>query len=284
MAQAGSILSNVRVLIGDPDRDFLTDAIGMDWINQAQRQFCHNVLALDEIKDYTLTAKQPRFDLPTDAIIPIWATWYKNRVIRLEYKPPDRFAKISASWPNADGTPDAYTVLRRQVVVGPQRPTSNSATALASGTMTDVVTTLNLTAASGTFRSKGWVKIESEVIEYTAVATTTLTGAVRGVHGTTAASHASGKQITEIDLQLFYRKSPTAITATGTSPDIPEMYHDYLEKYVLYLAWLARGDSAKAQVALTEFDRYQEATRKTIARRSQDGLLAINERWRARWY
>lgn len=284
MAQAGSILANVRVIVGDPDRDFLTDSIGFDWINEGQRRFCHKVLALDEYKDYTVTAKQPRFDLPADTITPIQVIWYQSRVVELQYITPKRWGTLIEGWPNANGTPDAYTMIRRQLIVGPQRPGTNSATALASGTITAAGTTIGLTAASGTFRTKGWVKVENEIIEYTDVATTTLTGAVRGVHGTTAASHSSGTQVTEIDVQMLYRKAPAAISASGTEPDIPSHFHDYLEKYVLYLAWLTRGDSQKAAQALAEFETYERETAKTVSRRAQDGLLHIQERWRARWY
>ena len=170
-------------------------------------------------------------------------------------------------------------------MVGPQVPQTASKTAKASGAINSTTTTLNLTAASGTFRSKGYVKINSEVIEYTAVATTTLTGAVRGVHGTSAASHASGDTVTEIDIAMLYRKTPAIITASGTSPDIPAMFHDYLERYAIYLAWLARGDKTKAEAALAEFESMEEDAIKTAGRRSQDGLLHIQEkRSRARWW
>ena len=290
MPSAGSILANVRVLAGDPDRDFITDAIGLDWVNQAQKRFCHLVLPLDEIKDYTLTAKQPRFDLPTNTIIPIWAIWYKSRVEKLEYRPPARWAYIIAAWPTGTGIPDCYTVIRNQLNVGPQTPQTDSATALASGAITETDTTLSLTAASGTFRAKGWVKLQGtggaadEIAEYTGVATTTLTGVVRGVHNTTAATHASGRAVTEIDLQMLYRRTPNLIAATTTDPDIPRAYHDYIEKYVLYLAWIARGDLAKAEAALSEFEKYEKETQKTVGRRAQDGLIQIQDRWRARRY
>lgn len=290
MAQAGSILANVRVLAGDPDKDFITDAVGLDWINQAQKRFCHNVLPLDEFKDYAITSKQPRFDLPTDAIIPIWAMWFQQRTQKLEYRPPSRWAYLIEGWPNATGTPDAYTVIRRQLVVGPQTPQTNSATALFSNALDSSATTISLTAASGTFRSKGWLILQGtggdadEVVEYTAVSTTEVTGVVRGVHNTTAATHASGKRVTEVDLQMLYRRAPNAISTTTTEPDVPRAYQDYLEKYCLYLAWIARGDMEKAQVALSEFEEYERATIKSIGRRSLDGLIQIQDRWRARWY
>lgn len=286
MAQAGSLLSNIRKLFGDPDKDFITDAVGLDWLNQAQRRFCHHVLSLDEFKDYGITAKQPRFNLPTNCIIPIQLMWYQSWTKKLAYQPPDIWGHITEEMPNATGTPYSYTMIRRQLVVGPQVPQTASSNSTASGTISLAGTTIGLAAASGTFRSKGFVTVDSEVIEYTAVATTTLTGAVRGVHGTTAATHASGATVTQVDLQMLYRKSPIDLATTTDSPDIPEMFHDYLEKYTLYLGWLARGDSQKAQAAYQEFEGLEKATIKTVGRRVQDGLLRIQDkrnRWRAMW-
>ena len=287
MATAGSLLSNVRVLYGDPDRDWLSDTIGLDFLNRGQKRFCHNVLALDEVKDFTITAKQPRFDLPTNCLIPIGVMWFQSRTEKLSYKPPDTWLQMEAAFPNSTGTPDYYTVIRRQMVVGPQVPQTRSATALASGAITAAATTLGLTAASGTFRSKGYLLFASgtstEIVGYTGVATSTVTGATRGEHNTTAASFASNATVTQVDLQLFYRKSPADLTATTASPDIPEMFHDYLEKYALYLAWIARGDESKADRAFQEFQQYEQATIKTIGRRSQDGLMRIQDK-RNRWY
>lgn len=281
MPQVGSILSNVRKLFGDPDRDFITDAVGLDWVDQAQRRFCHKVLPLDEIKDYAVTAKANKFDLPTNAIIPVAVMWYQARTARLNYAPPDHWYQLEEAHPNSTGSPEWYTVLRQQLVVGPQVPSTASKTALASGAMTAAVTTLNLSAASGTFRTKGFGKIESEVVEWTGVATTTLTGVTRGVHGTTAASHASGTTFTQMDILMTYRKTPAA-AATASNPDVPEMFHDYIEKYVLYLAWLARGDQSKAAAAFQEFEALEGDAIKTVGRRSMDGLMRIRDK-KSRW-
>lgn len=286
MATAGSLIQNVREIYGDPDRDRISDSLGLDWLNRAQLRFCNVVEPLDEIKDYTLTQYQPRHDLPTNCILPLGVLWYKNRTQRLEYKTPDKWLDITEAWPNANGTPDAYTVVRRQLTVGPQRPSSNSATSTASGAITSTVTTLNLTAASGTFRAKGWVLIGTEVIEYTGVSSTTLTGCVRGVHGTNNTSHASNATVSEIDMQMLYRRSPTALTATTSSPDIPEMFQEYLEKYMLYLAFVQRGDTTKAQICYEEFELLEKQTIKTVGRRARDGMFQIKD-WmnkRSNWW
>jgi len=138
-------------------------------------------------------------------------------------------------------------------------------------------------SASGLFRSKGFVKVGSEIIEYTGYATSGFTGCVRGVHNTSAASFASGDVVTEMDLQMFYGRIATAMATTAETPDVPSVYQDYLEKYTLYLAWLARGDMAKAQAAFQEFQSVEDAAKKTVGRRALDGALKIREkvtRWR----
>lgn len=284
MPQAGSILSNVRKLFGDPDLDFITDAVGLDWLDQAQRRFCQEVMALDEYKDYTVTAKADKFDLPTNAIIPIWLMWYQSRVAKLDYATPDQWARIIENQPTSTGIPEWYTVIRKQVQVGPQVPSTASKTSTASGTITASGTTISVVTATGQFRTKGFVKINSEVLEYTALGAAQLTGATRGVHGTTATSHASGDTVTQVDLMMLYRKTPAAL-ATSALPDVPEMFHDYLEKYVLYLAWLARGDQSKAGAAYGEFEKLEQSAVKTVARRALDGTLKVQDkRARRRWW
>lgn len=282
MATAASIILRVRKLFGDTNGDFITDQTGIDWLDEAQRRFCHKVLPLDEYKDYTITAKVNKFDYPADCIIPVSVMWYQSRVVELEYTPPNVWARLEEAHPTSTGIPERYAALRRQVVVGPQVPQTASSSSTASGTISSSVTTLGLVAASGTFRSKGFVKINSEIIEYTGVATTTLTGATRGVHNTTAASHASGDTVTQIDLIMLYRKSPAALGTTTASPDVPVFFQDYIEKYALYLAWQARGDTAKAQTAYAEFEAIEKDSIHTIGRRALDGMIKIQEK-RHRW-
>src|SRR3990167_45847 len=239
MATAGSLITDVKVQFGDPDGDFITDAIGLEWLTSAQERLCHEVLALDEIKDYALTARQKRYDLPTNCIIPFTVSWWKLSTKKLSYIDPSTWDDVEVSRLNTTGTPTSYSIIRRQLVVGPSAPVSDSATALASGAALVTATTIGLTAASGTFRTRGWLENQTsgEIIEYTNVATTTVTGCTRGVHGTTAASVASGEQFKEIDLQLRYRKHPDSLTATTASPEVTSVFQRYLEYYVLFLAW-----------------------------------------------
>lgn len=283
MATAGSIASSMRVLYGDVDRDWLTDAIALEFIDKGQKRFVNKVLPLDEYQDFLIVAKQTRYDVATDTIWPVGMMWYRSKNAKLDYVTPEQWERIEVNHPNATGDPDVYTFIRRQILIGPQVPQSAATVAAASGAMSTTATTLGLTAASGTFRTKGFVKIDSEVVEYTGVATTTLTGCTRGVHNTTATSHASAATVTQIDLIMRYRRAPAAITATTASPEIPAPYHEYLEKYGLYLAFLARGDNAKADRAFAEFEEYERDTVKKIGRRVQDGMLKIQEARRRVW-
>jgi hypothetical protein len=272
LATAGSILSNVRLQFGDPNRDFISDTIGFEWLDIAQQRFCHDVLQLDEIKDYPITARQRRYNLPTNCIIPMAVTWWKNSSRKLKWVDPSEFEQYEVYKPLTTGYPTVYSEIRRQIVLGPGVPTSDSATALASGDFSSTATTLGFTVASGTFRTRGFLENQTtgEVVEYTNIATTTTTGCVRGVHGTSAASVASGQQWKEVDLQARYRKTPSLITASTQSPDIPAAFHRYLEQFALFLAWRSSGDKPKSDAAYAQFMQEEEAARKIVSRRAYE--------------
>lgn len=269
MATAGSLLANIRVHFGDPDRDFITDTVGMEWLSMAEQRFCHDALPLDEYKDYPIIARQKRYDLPTNCIIPFDVMWWKNSSRKLPAADPSEFDAYETYRPLSTGYPTCYSIIRRQVVVGPSAPSSDSATALASGAFSSAATTIGFTAASGTFRARGYLENQTtgEVVEYTNVATTTVTGCSRGIHGTAATAVASGQQWKEIDLQVRYRKTPALITATTQSPEIPAAFHRYLEQFVLFLAWRASGDKAKADAAYTQYQQEVAAAKSSVGRR-----------------
>lgn len=270
MPTAGSLIANVCVQIGDPNQDFLTDTIGNEWLSTAEQRFCHEVLALDEVKDYPLVARQKSYDLPSNFMIAMSVLWWKNSSRKLDWTDPSKFEEYEVYHPLTTGYPKAYSVIQRKLRLGPAAPTSDSATVLASGAATPTATTIGFSAASGILRTRGWVENQTtgEVIEYTNVSTTTITGCTRGVHSTTAASVASGHQFKEIDVQLRYRKSPLPITASTQVPEIPSAFHRYLELFVMFQAWRARGDKAKADAAYNQFEAEEKRSKDTISRRA----------------
>jgi len=65
-----------------------------------------------------------------------------------------------------------------------------------SGNITAGAATIPLTSVAG-FPTSGYVVINGEIIQYTGVSSPNLTGATRGLFGTTASAHSSGDTVTE---------------------------------------------------------------------------------------
>ena len=81
-------------------------------------------------------------------------------------------------------------------------PDTSADTDQLNGAVNSTVTTLTLDSTDD-FYNEGRVIIDSEVIGYTAKTSTTLTGCVRGMEGTTAASHSDNAVVTERDLFIY---------------------------------------------------------------------------------
>jgi hypothetical protein len=78
-----------------------------------------------------------------------------------------------------------------------QYDTSSIADTTLNGDITDSVTEIILTSATG-FTATGTILIGTEQITYTGISTETLTGCTRAANGTTAAAHDSGAGVIEI--------------------------------------------------------------------------------------
>jgi len=72
--------------------------------------------------------------------------------------------------------------------------TSGALTAQLNGSITNSDTTITLTSTTG-FPTSGTIAVDSELIDYTGVSGSDLTGCTRGVRGTTADSHTSGETV-----------------------------------------------------------------------------------------
>lgn len=282
MPTAATIIQDVRVMFGDPDGEFITGTLGLDWLNIAQERFTERVLALDEVKDYPLIARVREYDVPGDYIEATRVIFLKDMQGTLKAESPAEFQRIQSGFVTSIGRPVYYTIYRRQLTVGPQAPISNSATALASGNQASTATAIALTAVSGTFRSQGFLYNAStgEVLQYRFASGATVYGITRAVHNTTAASIASGGTWQEVDLQMYYRRLASALTTTTQSPEIPTTFHRYLELYMLYRAWHARGDMSKAQVIYNEFEESEGSAREKVGRRFIEPMSIKDRRGR----
>jgi parallel beta helix pectate lyase-like protein len=93
---------------------------------------------------------------------------------------------------------------------------NNASSTIGVGGVTNSATTINITSTSA-FPSSGVVWCESESISYTGKTSTTLTGCVRGIDGTTAASHSAGVAVyADIITAAHHNALANAIIATQT--------------------------------------------------------------------
>ena len=83
-----------------------------------------------------------------------------------------------------------YTIFRSSA-----EGASNGVTPTLSANINDTVTTIPLTAVTN-MPSSGKIKINNEIISYTGISSLNLTGATRGVDGTTAQAHLSSGPVT----------------------------------------------------------------------------------------
>jgi hypothetical protein len=93
-----------------------------------------------------------------------------------------------------------FTVIASRYTTGITSPTTLSAN------ITNTDTTITVVSTTG-YASRGRIGIDSELVNYTGTTTTTLTGAKRGMDGTTAAAHTSGAAVSQLQC---------TITSTGT--------------------------------------------------------------------
>lgn len=82
---------------------------------------------------------------------------------------------------------------------------SDTAYTTLNGGINNSVTTITVVSTTG-FPTTGQIRIESEVITYTGITSTTFTGCTRGARGSTNVSHSTGVAVTKI-------QSPVANTA-----------------------------------------------------------------------
>ena len=112
---------------------------------------------------------------------------------------------------------------------------SASANTLSAG-IDAVVDTISLTSASG-FPASGRIKIDNEIITYALVSGNNLTGCVRGVDNTVAASHASSAAV-------------TCATIIVTDPDHGALENDF----VTYSGAATLGGAITADVLNQEYE------------------------------
>ena len=110
---------------------------------------------------------------------------------------------------------------KQRIYFYPMSATSFNSTTL-TGNINSSVTTIPVTSAASFIATGGRLTIGTEKILYEYKDMTNFYGCVRGVEGTTAATHSTNDAVNENNLVLTYSRLPTPLTVTDT-PTAPQL-------------------------------------------------------------
>lgn len=278
MATASTLISDLQTRLGDTAGDKFTSAVLLSWLEEAEKEFLLGAgLVLRAFNLQTVSANQDSFALPSTCIEVDSIVNHRGLTRKLKYVNPHDFVAQQTYVTNAIGDPVLWTELvneggTRRIYVWP-RYSQASKTTTTGSTIYASVTTVNC-ASTGNLRSYGYVEINSEKIEYTAKTASTLTGCRRGVDQTTAASHASGDAVTQLDIEILHRREPTSLATVTQEPEISQIYHEKLKLYCQYLAYMQEGSMDKATAA---YELWKNALKEAeyTAKREHLGVMRV---------
>lgn len=254
MPTASAIIDLCRLRFGDSTADFLTTDRVLTWLDEAQNAFVEILYPLRRTKAFIVSANQEYFTLPDELIILEVVTVTRALRHQLKYLIPTEFERMKTT-SKMTGYPQYWTKKDQLLYIWPFFSTAGN-TSTVGDTVNTTQTSIKLTSLSG-IRNYGRALLGTqEEVEYTGVdtAAVSLTGVTRATGGTIASSHASGVIVRQGDFEIQYPRRASALASTST-PDIPSVYQQKLQNYVLYLAELSRGNSTKA---MTYYDLWNQ--------------------------
>ena len=117
----------------------------------------------------------------------------------------------------------------------------------------------------------GFCQIDSEIIYYSAITATTLTGCLRAQSGTAAATHAQNANVTCMNLWVKGPRSPQGISLATSVIELLPSYLAPIEKYVLALCRRAENEHAEARSLMQEFNADVKAIHDDAQRQVNQG-------------
>lgn len=232
----------------------------MNWLDAAQAEVNAKFMPLTRLTGFVVSANQEAFTLPADLIM-TEVVWHAKAVrTTLIYKTPKEFLKLKMVAQSATGYPQYFTEFEGRIYLWPMYASADQ-TSTASGAFTIATTQISVATITG-FQIQGLVQASNgEIIQYTNTSTGTIKGCVRGYAGTTAASGADTGTLSQMSLQVLYRRQAASLATSLDSVDLPTIYERAIENWVLYLAYAAEGSQQKAeaqyQICQQEFQRLE---------------------------
>ena len=122
-----------------------------------------------------------------------------------------------------------------------------------NGAINASVTSLVVTSAAG-FMPYGFLQLENELIQYYNVSTNTISGIVRGVGGTTAASHGNGVNVTHASCWVKGARTPNEVVLSTDVVEVPPAFQYPLQLYVLSRCRQSENEFTEAAKLMAEFN------------------------------
>jgi len=271
MAALSALRTDFQRRFQDKNAGFLSATPANLYLNIACEEFQNDVQPIWREYGYYVTAKQFRYDLPSDHIHTFAVMWYQQGQFQpIEYLSPQEFKDRGyLNKRYTVSTPEAYTMMDNDLYLGPA-PGSSSNTSTLNGAHNTTVTTISVADGTKFNSPSGIVKINSEQIAYQNVSTNDLTLAIRAQGGTSAASHSNSDTVSRLDLVITYAFSHAYMSADTDTPAFSARYHRLPIHYAMYLA--LKQDSRDEQ-AKEEYEVYmleKQKAKAEIRRLSRD--------------
>lgn len=168
-----------------------------------------------------------------------------------------RAAEGYLMWPQVveTGQPVCYAVHNQtdqtSVRFFPAPNFTDAATTL-SAPIDAVQTTIAVASTTG-FLPYGFVQIDSELIQYYGLTSTTLVGVLRGVGATTAATHSASTPVTHCSGWIKGMRTPKDIVTASDLLEIPNAFQYPLQLYVLSRCRQSENEFAEASSLMQQF-------------------------------
>ena len=119
----------------------------------------------------------------------------------------------------------------------------------------DAVTTSPISVSSTIgFLTRGWIQIDSELMVYQTVASSTSVSVItRAQAGTTAAAHTAGADVSHLGFWIYGRRVPTAIVNSTSVVELPSGWTNLLETYLLAHVRRSENEHGEARALMKEF-------------------------------
>jgi len=273
----GRMIKLIRDQLNKPDFRDITDETIINGLNEKQRDIAHERLwpFYEDIRSDSRVAFQQRYDVDDDVV----HSQIHSLTVESEPMAKADQAKFDIlHWDTATtGEPTTFNMWNNQIILWPIPPEAATTNAINdAGNMSATATSVTVDSTSG-FSPSGRLLIQSEVISYTNTTSTAFRGLVRGLEGTTAATHADDIAITERDIIYTTHVEPTELLDPNDLTTIPDplvlVYGTAME-----LALGKIGDQGLHDRMKSKYDQSIERLRDKFGRKATSQYFRIKDK------